>query len=310
MTLIVETPRPASRATDTMRATVFHGPNDIRVESVPKPRAGVGEAVIRVTTTTICGTDIHILKGEYPVRPGPDHRPRAGRRHRRARPGRHRLRDRPARPRRRRSRRAASAAPACPATSASAATATATRPSAAGASATPSTARQAEYLLVPSAQANLTPIPDGVTDEQVVLLADIASTGFSGPESGGVKIGDAVVVFAQGPIGLCADGRRQADGRLAHHRRRQRPGPARDGQADGRRRRARLHPGRRRRRGQATDRRRRRRDRRGARAPRGRSRTRCAACGRAARCRASASTRASSRCRTTRSRPASAATAS
>jgi threonine dehydrogenase-like Zn-dependent dehydrogenase len=43
-----------------------------------------------------------------------------------------------------------------------------------------------------------------VTDEQVVLLSDIASTGFSGPESGGVKIGDAVVVFAQGPIGLCA----------------------------------------------------------------------------------------------------------
>jgi threonine dehydrogenase-like Zn-dependent dehydrogenase len=38
----------------------------------------------------------------------------------------------------------------------------------------------------------------------VVLLADIASTGFSGAESGGVRIGDSVVVFAQGPIGLCA----------------------------------------------------------------------------------------------------------
>ena len=63
---------------------------------------------------------------------------------------------------------------------------------------------QAEYLLVPSAQANLAPIPDGVTDEQVVLLADIASTGFSGAESGDVRIGDAVVVFAQGPIGLWA----------------------------------------------------------------------------------------------------------
>jgi len=43
-----------------------------------------------------------------------------------------------------------------------------------------------------------------VTDEQVVLLADIASTGFSGAQSGGVRIGDTVVVFAQGPIGLCA----------------------------------------------------------------------------------------------------------
>jgi threonine dehydrogenase-like Zn-dependent dehydrogenase len=63
---------------------------------------------------------------------------------------------------------------------------------------------QAEYLLVPNAQANLAKIPEELTDEQVVLLADIASTGFSGAESGGVKIGDAVVVFAQGPIGLCA----------------------------------------------------------------------------------------------------------
>ena len=43
-----------------------------------------------------------------------------------------------------------------------------------------------------------------MTDEQVVLLADIASTGFGGAESGGVRIGDTVVVFAQGPIGLCA----------------------------------------------------------------------------------------------------------
>ena len=59
-------------------------------------------------------------------------------------------------------------------------------------------------MLVPSAQANLAKIPDDLTDEQVVLLADIASTGFSGAESGGVRIGDTVVVFAQGPIGLCA----------------------------------------------------------------------------------------------------------
>ena len=41
---------------------------------------------------------------------------------------------------------------------------------------------QAEYLLVPNAQANLAKIPDELTDEQVVLLADIASTGFSGAD--------------------------------------------------------------------------------------------------------------------------------
>jgi threonine dehydrogenase-like Zn-dependent dehydrogenase len=53
-----------------MRANVFHRPNDIRVEEVPRPRAGFGEAVIRITLTTICGTDLHILRGEYPVKPG------------------------------------------------------------------------------------------------------------------------------------------------------------------------------------------------------------------------------------------------
>jgi alcohol dehydrogenase len=47
-------------------------------------------------------------------------------------------------------------------------------------------------------------IPDELTDEQVVLLADIASTGISGAESGEVTLGDKVAVFAQGPIGICA----------------------------------------------------------------------------------------------------------
>ena len=57
---------------------------------------------------------------------------------------------------------------------------------------------------MPNAQANLAKIPHELTDEQVVLLADIASTGFSGAESASIRIGDTVVVFAQGPIGLCA----------------------------------------------------------------------------------------------------------
>jgi len=62
----------------------------------------------------------------------------------------------------------------------------------------------AEYLLVPDARANLAPIPDGISDEQVVLVPDIFSTGLSGAESGNVRVGDSVAVFAQGPIGLCA----------------------------------------------------------------------------------------------------------
>ena len=63
---------------------------------------------------------------------------------------------------------------------------------------------QAEYLLVPYAQANLAKIPGELSDRQVVLLADIASTGFSAAEGGGVKLGDSVDVFAQGAVGLCA----------------------------------------------------------------------------------------------------------
>lgn len=63
---------------------------------------------------------------------------------------------------------------------------------------------QAEYVLVPDAQANLAPIPDGLSDEQVLMCPDIMSTGFKGAENANIRIGDSVAIFAQGPIGLCA----------------------------------------------------------------------------------------------------------
>jgi len=47
-------------------------------------------------------------------------------------------------------------------------------------------------------------IPESLSDEDVLLLADIASTGFGAAESGRIRLGDTVAVFAQGPIGLCA----------------------------------------------------------------------------------------------------------
>ena len=59
-------------------------------------------------------------------------------------------------------------------------------------------------MLVPDALANLCPIPDGLSDEQVLMCPDIMSTGFSGAERGEINIGDSVAVFALGPIGLCA----------------------------------------------------------------------------------------------------------
>ena len=53
-----------------MRAAVFEQKGKISMREVPRPTPGPGEALIRVTLTTICGTDIHILRGEYPVKQG------------------------------------------------------------------------------------------------------------------------------------------------------------------------------------------------------------------------------------------------
>jgi len=187
----------------TMRATVFHNVNDIRVEEVARPRPGPGEALIRVTMTTICGTDLHIVRGEYPVRPGLviGHEPvgvieelgggltgyAAG------------------------DRVIVGAITPCGQCHACLSGDLSQCGHGSGYEAIGGwrfgntiNGAQAEYLLVPNAQANLARIPDGVTDEQVVLLTDIASTGIGGAESGGVRIGDSVAVFAQGPIGICA----------------------------------------------------------------------------------------------------------
>ena len=55
---------------NTMQAAVFVEKGKIELREVPKPVPGPGEALMKVTLTTICGTDVHILKGEYPVKPG------------------------------------------------------------------------------------------------------------------------------------------------------------------------------------------------------------------------------------------------
>jgi threonine dehydrogenase-like Zn-dependent dehydrogenase len=188
-----------------MKAAVFVEPGRIVLDDKPVPDVGPLDALVRITTTTICGTDIHILKGEYPVKRGLTigHEPvgvieKLG----------------------------------------SAVTGFAEGQRVIAGAITPSghsaaclsgchsqdgagtkhgfkaiggwkfgntiDGCQAEFVLVPDAMANLAPIPEGLTDEQVLMCPDIMSTGFSGAENGGIRIGDTVAVFAQGPIGLCA----------------------------------------------------------------------------------------------------------
>jgi alcohol dehydrogenase len=183
----------------TMKAVAFRGTNQLAIEerSIPIPKAG--QAVIRITTTTICGTDVHIVRGEYAVRPGLilGHEPvgviealgeglepeyHVGQ------------------------RVIVGAITPCGQCFYCLNNAHAQCGGPVGGWRFGNTidGAWAEYLLVPDARANLAPIPEGLSDEQVVLVPDIFSTGLSGAESGDVKVGDAVAVFAQGPIGLCA----------------------------------------------------------------------------------------------------------
>jgi alcohol dehydrogenase len=188
-----------------MKAAVFAGPGRIVLDDKPIPEVGPLDALVRITTTTICGTDVHILKGEYPVETGLTigHEPvgvieKLGSAVQGYREG---------------QRVIAGAITPSGYSNASlagcgaqdgAGTAHGWKPIGGWKFGNTIDGCQAEYVLVPDAMANLAPIPDGLTDEQVLMCPDIMSTGFAGAESGGVRIGDAVAVFAQGPIGLCA----------------------------------------------------------------------------------------------------------
>src|SRR5690242_7465031 len=183
----------------TMKAVVFKGKDRIAVESVPRPAPRAGEAVIRITATTICGTDVHIVRGEYPVKPGLilGHEPvgvidELG-------PG---LEDFYAVGQ----RVIVGAITPCGQCFYCLNGVHSQCGGGVGGWRFGNTINGAwaEYLLVPDARANLALIPPDLSDEDVVLCSDIFSTGLSGAESGNIKVGDAVAVFAQGPIGLCA----------------------------------------------------------------------------------------------------------
>ncbi len=188
-----------------MKAAVFVDKNRIVLDDKPVPDIGPLDALIRITTTTICGTDVHILRGEYPVAKGltVGHEPvgvieKLGSQVQGFHEGQRVI--------------AGAITPsghsnACLCGCASqdgAGTLHGFKAIGGWKLGNVIDGCQAEYVRVPDAMANLSPIPDRLTDEQVLMCPDIMSTGFSGAERGGVTVGDTVAVFALGPIGLCA----------------------------------------------------------------------------------------------------------
>jgi len=189
---------------ETMRAAVFRGHKDIHIEEVAKPACGPTDAIVRVTTTTICGTDSHIWREEYPVANGRvvGHEPvgvieAVGEAVMGYEVG---------------DRVVVGAITPCGACyfcqhgdfSQCAGYEDTWGIIGGWRLGNSMDGVQADYFRVPYAQANLAKIPDGLSDEEVMFVTDIASTGIAAAETANVRIGDSVVVYAQGPIGLSA----------------------------------------------------------------------------------------------------------
>ena len=188
-----------------MKVAIFVEPGRIALDEKLIPEVGPLDALLRVTTTTICGTDVHIMKGEYPVKKGLTigHEPvgvieKLGS----AVTGYH-------------EGQRVIAGAITPSGWSNACLCGFSSQDGAGMKhgwkaiggwkfGNTIDGCQAEFVLVPDAMANLALVPNDLTDEQVLMCPDIMSTGFSGAERAKIRIGDSVAVFAQGPIGLCA----------------------------------------------------------------------------------------------------------
>ena len=188
-----------------MRAVIFVEPGRIILADKPIPDVGSNDAPLRITTTTICGTDVHIFKGDYPVAKGLT------------------IGDEPVGIIEKLDPAVKGCIEGQRVITGAITPSGQSYASLCGCLSQDGPASlhgfkkiggwrfgntidgcQAEFVLVPDATANLSPVPDELTDEQVLMCPDIMSTGFSGAESGHVRIGDIVALFALGPIGLCA----------------------------------------------------------------------------------------------------------
>lgn len=177
-----------------MKALRFYGKEDVRLEEVDKPTIlDPEDAIIQVLTTSVCGTDLHPYRGTRAKPPGAPmgHEcvglvEAVGPSVRHVRPG-----DRVLVP----------AVIGCGYCS-YCTQGTGSQCTARGAG--PLQGAQAEYVRVPYAGASLVRVPDGLTDEAALVLADVFPTGYFGAQLAEVRPGNAIAVFGAGPVGLFA----------------------------------------------------------------------------------------------------------
>jgi threonine dehydrogenase-like Zn-dependent dehydrogenase len=194
-----------------MRAVVFRGVGDIRLESIAEPKIQKpNDAIVRLTASAICGTDLHMVRGTMPgMVPGTvlGHEgvgvvEETGSAVRNFRPG-----DRVVVPstigcgncsycRAGYYSQCDTANPNGP----SAGTAFYGGPASTG----PFNGMQAEFVRVPFANINLVKLSDEVTDDEAILLSDIFPTGYMAAELAEIHPGSTVAVFGCGPVGQFA----------------------------------------------------------------------------------------------------------
>ncbi len=184
-----------------MKAVVWHGLGDIRLDDVPEPKIeDAHDAIVRVTASAICGTDLHFIRGTMPgMQEGRilGHEAvgvveEVGPQVRNLRPG-----DRVVVP----STVACGTCSYCRAGYyAQCDNANPSGPRAAGGL----DGLQAEYARIPYAQVGLVPLPDTVDDAQAVLLSDIYPTAWFGARLAEIVAGDTVAIVGAGPVGQAA----------------------------------------------------------------------------------------------------------
>ena len=191
-----------------MKAVVFHGIGDIRLDEVPEPKIQEPtDAIVRITASAICGTDLHMIRGTFPgMIPGTvlGHEgvgiiEEIGPNVRNLRVG-----DRVVIPSTIgcgscsycRSGYYAQCDVANP-NGPQAGTAFFGGPEPSG----PFDGLQAEYARIPYANVGLVKLPEAVDDDQAILLSDIFPTAYFGAELAEVTPGDTVAVFGCGPVG-------------------------------------------------------------------------------------------------------------